>query len=257
MDHGTLSTAFTEALKHWKPQTISFLDLPGELRNQIYNHLVPKTNRRYTEMMDLDLKESRTLPPVALMFTCKEIHREVLPIYFRTIHLRLRFERGEYPQAIDRPIHGLHPAVKPLRYYTTLDPSMVDHLHSMRLEYSIIACDIKITHPKGVQVKLFAYRNWIPSNALAFTSVAIRKKILHSLIDSPTGLLGVRHFLIVEKEIHQLWEWGEWKQQEEEWEFQKFFEAVEYFQINEFVGLPEGFIDSLVHAEKECMDQNA
>lgn len=64
-------------------------------------------------------------------------------------------------------------------------------------------------------------------------------------------------YLITEEEIHQLWEWGEWKQEEEEREFQKFFEAVEYFQDDEFRGLPEGFIESLIQAEKECMDQNA
>jgi hypothetical protein len=257
MDHGTLSATFIDALEHWKPQKISFLDLPGELRNQIYNHLIPNTNQHYTELKDLDLRGSPTLPPVALMFTCKEIHREVLPIYFRTINLRLRFEMGEYPQAIDRPIHGLHPAVTPLRYYAKLDPSMVDHLHSLRLVYSVIDCDIEITDPKGVHVKLFAYRNWLSPRALTFMSVAIKNKIMNSLLDSPTGLLGVRHFLIAEEEIHQLWEWGEWKQQEDEWDFQKFFEAVEYFQIEEFGGLPDGFEDSLVQAEEECMNQNA
>jgi hypothetical protein len=198
MDHGTLSPTFIDALRHWKPQTLSFLDLPGELRNQIYNLLIPKTNQHYTELKDLDLRGSLTLSPVALMFVCKEIHTEVLPKYFRPINLRLKFERGGYPQAIDRPIYGLYPAVKPLRYYKKLDSSMVDHLHSLRLEYSVIDCNIKTTDPKGVHVKLFAYRNWISSNALTLMSVAIRNKILDSLVDSPTGLLGVRHSPAVE-----------------------------------------------------------
>jgi hypothetical protein len=193
MDHETLSATFIDALRHWKPQTISFLDLPGELHNQIYNCLFTNTNQHYTELRDLVLRGSLTLPPVALMFICKEIHREVLATYFRTINLRLKFNRGEYPQAIDRPIHGSHLAVKSLRYHAKLGPSMADHLHSLRLENSVIDCNIQITNPKGVHVKLVAYRNWISFNALTITSVAIRNKILDSLVDSPTGLLGVRH----------------------------------------------------------------
>jgi hypothetical protein len=257
MDHETRSATFNDALRHWKPQTISFLNLPGELRNQIYKCLVTDNNQHYTDLEDLIPRGSRTLPPVALMFACKEIHREVLPIYFRTINLRLRFEMGEYPQAIDRPIHGLRPAVTPLRYYAKLDPSIADHLHSLRLVYSVIDCNIEITDPKGVHIKLFAYRDWISPRVLIFMSVAIKNKIMKSLVDSPTGLLGVRHFLVAEEEIHQLWEWGEWKQEEEERDFQKYFEAVEHYQIEEFGGLPDGFEDSLIQAEKECMDQNA
>jgi hypothetical protein len=255
MDHETLSTTFTDALRYWKPQTISFLDLPGELRNHIYNLVISNTNQHYTELSDLDLNEPLTLPPVALMFTCRSMQREILPIYFRTINLRLKCPRGRHPPSIDNHVPGLHPAVKQLRYYTKLDPTIADHLLSIRLESSIIDCNIKIIDSRAVHVELFASNHWISSNTLSFMSVAIRDKILDSLVDSPTGLLGVRHLSIAHEEIHQIWEWGEWKQQEQEREFQKYDEAEEYFQ--EFCCCCESINFLIEQAEEEGIYQNA
>lgn len=208
--------------------------------------------------MNQDLRASQTLPPVALMFTCKKMHGEVLPLYFRTIHLRPKFRRERRPPAIGEILHGRHPALKPLKYYAKLDPSIADYLYSLRLESTIIYCNIKVTDSRFVHVVLTGYGDWISSKALTFMSVVIRNKILDSLVDSPTGLLGVRHLLTAHREIHQLWEWRKWKQEEEGRIRQKLGEATRYTGESCPCTECESYIDFLIEqAEEEGMYQNA
>jgi hypothetical protein len=75
---------------------MSFLDLPGELRNHIYDLHISEKDGYYSELLDLNPRESVTLPLVALMFTCRKMQMEILPLYFRTINLRLKYNRTRH-----------------------------------------------------------------------------------------------------------------------------------------------------------------
>lgn len=196
---------------------MSFLDLPGEIRNYIYNLLIPDTSKYYTEVVDLDPNLPRTLPVVAFIFTCKEFQRELLPLYLRTINLRLQYKDPPWPaQCLDRNTSKL------MKAYEAMNPIMVDHLHSLRLDSSIVRCVIQVTDSRAVHVELFYEAFWIPSKAL---SIEIRDHIVDSLTNSSTGLLGIGHFAIAFQTLLQIHEWFQWLDEDEEWEMMKLREA--------------------------------
>jgi hypothetical protein len=226
--YGTLSAPFVSALKHWKHQTISFLDFPGEIRNHVYDFLIYEPAEHYTELVDLDHRNQVISPPAALMSTCRELQTEILPLYFRTINLRLKYIARSHPQ-----VNESHPGIKALRLYAGLNPSIVEHLRSLRLETSIVGCNIRVNDSRTVHVELYAHSDLIWSIALTMVSVAIRNKIIDSLVDSPTGLLGVKHFLIAHEEISQIREWHDWKQQKGEWAYEKGREALQCTKCTE------------------------
>ena len=192
---------------------MSFLDLPGELRNHIYNLLIPDTSDYCTEVVDLDPSLPTTLPVVAFVFTCKEIQRELLPLYLRTISLRLGYDDPPWSaQCIDRATFKL------MKTYEAMSPITVDHLHCLVLESSVAHCVIRVTDSRAVHVELSDGKFWFPSKAL---SIEIKDRIVDSLSNSPTGLLGIRHFATAFQTFLQIHQWLEWIFEEEEWEFQK------------------------------------
>lgn len=220
MDYGILAPFFVSALKYWKPQNISFFDLPGELRNHIYNILISDPSEYYTEVVDLNPRVSGLLPVMALIFTCREIQRELLPLYFRAINLRLCYKDPPWPAGcVEMHVSEL------IEAYGEMDPSIVDHLRSLRLESSIVGCNIQITDSRAVHVELVASPSWMPSTALIQMSIEIRDQVVESLANSPTGLLGIRHFTIAFQTILQIDEWYEWIKQEDERERSKTEEA--------------------------------
>lgn len=190
---------------------MSFLDLPGELRNHIYNLLIPDTSKYYTEVVDLDPNLPPALPVVAFIFTCKEIQRELLPLYFRTINLRLDYNDPPWPAqcVVDRSTYDL------MKAYEKMSPTIVDHLHSILLELCGITCVIRVTNSRAVHVELLTVVQWITSTVLTNMSIGIRDQITDSLVNSPTGLLGIRHLTIALQTIVQIDEWFEWIDEEE------------------------------------------
>ncbi|KAH0171755.1 hypothetical protein KCU67_g2027, partial [Aureobasidium melanogenum] len=211
--YGTLSPSFVRALKRWKPQTISFLHLPGEIRNKIYTLLIPNTDGYHTELSDLSGQEVRVLPPVILMLTCRQVQRELAPLYLRTIDLRFSYNDYENLRDFGEPIDSYQ--LRTIMMYEQLDPSIADYLRSIMLSATAVHCDIQVTDSKVVHVQLCTFGGWIKSSALTYMSTAIRNKIIASLANSPTGLLGVRHLLLAVKEVGQgqLQEWSQWRKQ--------------------------------------------
>lgn len=221
--YGTLSTSFVEALNRWKPQTISFLDLPGEIRNHIYNLCIPNTDEYFTELGDLTCWGGVGLPPSKLMFTCKRVQKELAPLYFRTINLRFCYDDYDNLRVFGKHIHSYD--FEAMKIYDELDPSITDYLRSIQLQSTAVGCKIHVTDPKVVQVELCTFGGWIKSSALTHMSIAIRNKIINSLANSPTGLLGVRHLLLAVKEIGLIQEWCKWRRQEFECQVTRYEEA--------------------------------
>ena len=247
-DYGTLSASFVCALRHWKFQNVSFLNLPGEIRNYIYNLLIPDTSEHYTEVVYLDPEMSIILPAVALLFTCRQLQREVLPVYFKTINLRLCYNdvpsRNEAAEFVDKE------SFKTMRIYEGLNPALVDHLCSLYLYSGSIECKVNITGSGKVHVELVTFGTWITSSALTQMSIVVRNKIIHSLVNSPTGLLGFRHLGIAFNAINQMREWWKWKQQEEDLRNEKAEESPWF--AHQDCGCLESYRECLVEeAEQE------
>lgn len=199
---------------------MSFLDLPGELRNHIYNLIIPDTSGFYTEVVDLDPDLSPTLPVVAFSFTCKEVQRELLPLYFRAINLRLEYYDPPWPaRCVERSTFAL------MKAYEAMNPTIVDQLRSLRLESESVECIIQVTTSRAMHVELFTASFWIPPTVLTRLSIEIRAQIVDSLSNSPTGLLGIRHLAIPFQTSLQIDQWYEWAAQEQIREVEKMREA--------------------------------
>ncbi|KAG9658450.1 hypothetical protein KCU64_g4503, partial [Aureobasidium melanogenum] len=103
LDQGTFLSSFVHALKHWKPQSISFLTLPGEIRNQIYRLVMPNLGEQYTELHQLN-------PQASPMRNFSDIPREVRLMVYHLLPLdeEFVFDLKECQQD-DDPIDAEHP----------------------------------------------------------------------------------------------------------------------------------------------------
>jgi hypothetical protein len=81
-DYGQLESSFVCALKHWKPQTVSFLELPPEIRNMIYNLLVNETKDRNPRLLDFEPGSLFAAPSLNMLHTCTQVQQKLLPLYF-------------------------------------------------------------------------------------------------------------------------------------------------------------------------------
>ncbi|KAG9594147.1 hypothetical protein KCU77_g4601, partial [Aureobasidium melanogenum] len=223
LDQRTLLSSFVHALKHWKPQSISFLTLPGEIRNQIYRLIMPNLGEQYTELHHLNPQAPPVLLLVLLMQTCKQVQKEVSASYFRNITLSLRLQNNESLLSDQSALP--HAVSDTLEWYSELDTEITDQFHHINLEMNPLTC--KITNSKRVFVQLCAIGrpHSFTSKILTKISIAIRDNVIRSLATSPTGLLGFRHFAMVETEVRSLLDWHEWKKQESELQSKKSQEA--------------------------------
>lgn len=217
--YGTLSADFVYALQHWKSQRISFLDLPGEIRNQIYRLVIYPWKDKYVELPKLHPRASHVPSPLSLMHTCRQVQREVTALYFPNITLSLRLDNDE-TLLLDKSALSL-PISETLAWYKQIDPAITHQFHTMSLELGSLTCRMLVTNSKIVCVQLSAFgrrpfsdTDYWTSPILTEVSLAIRDNIIRSLATSPTGLLGFRHFAMAEEEVRSLLDWHAWMKQE-------------------------------------------
>lgn len=128
-DFGQLKSSFVCALEHWKPQTVSLLELPPEIRNMIYNMLVNETKYREPRLLDLGPGGFLSAPSLMMLHTCNQVQQELLPLYFSIItpHFACR-PRTVYAHARSlicynlRLSHGWTERDRMLRITSTLYP---------------------------------------------------------------------------------------------------------------------------------------
>ncbi|THY45340.1 hypothetical protein D6C98_07873 [Aureobasidium pullulans] len=171
-DYGQLKSTFVCALEHWKPQTISFLELPPEIRNMIYNLLV---------------------------------QQELLPLYFSIItpHLRMSSRDGLRTRTFDYAFQA-----EVVVWLDRKGPDAVDYFHAIFLRsfgLPYVDCSIKIHKPMVVEARVRSCKMYEGCEGLeASTNQTLAEKITESLKLSNTGLLGLRHFELAEEVIDQL-----------------------------------------------------
>lgn len=95
-----LTREHQEALRTWKPQNITFFDLPAELRNRVYL-LVFRRGIEYPVIFSQgkDWAMGKRLPKateptelvLALTRTCKKVQEELLPFYLANAHFRILY----------------------------------------------------------------------------------------------------------------------------------------------------------------------
>lgn len=238
---------------------MSFLDLPGEIRNQIYHLVISPWMDQYVELHQLHSRGPKALLPILLMQTCRQLQKEVTSLFFRNITLSLRIHDKK---SLLRHESRLFPSLSStMCWYSCLDSAIADQFHSLSIEVDSLFCKMLVTHSKSVFVHIstFVPRRYyctpwfFTSGILTKVSIAIRNSIIRSLATSPTGLLGYQHLATAEGELKSLLEWHEWKTQQFRWQLKKDSEAL--WHINKHptnCSAPKCYVCYLItQAEKE------
>jgi len=204
-DYGQLMLSFVRALKHWKPQTVSFLELPPEIRNMIYNMLVNETKDREPRLLDLGPGSYFSAPSLTMLHTCTQVQQELLPLYFSIItpHFRMPSLDSLRTRMFTHPFQS-----KVVAWLDKKGPDAADYFHAISLrsfEPPYLGCSVKICESMVVEAEISA--SWIyrrHEGHEASASHTLAAKITDSLKLSNTGLLGLRHFELAEEAIDQL-----------------------------------------------------
>jgi len=204
-DFGQLKSSFVYALKYWKPQTVSFLELPPEIRNMIYNLLVNETKDRNPRLLDFKPGSFSAAPSLNMLHTCTQVQQELLPLYFSIVtpHFSISSRDGFRTRTFT---HSFHAEV--VAWLDKQGPDAVDYfraifLRSFGLPY--VDCSIKIHKPMVVEARVWSCKMYEGCEGLeASTNQTLAEKITESLKLSNTGLLGLRHFELAEEVIDQL-----------------------------------------------------
>ncbi|THW85440.1 hypothetical protein D6D17_09193 [Aureobasidium pullulans] len=204
-DYGQLKSTFVCALEHWKAQTVSFLELPPEIRNMIYNLLVNGTKDRNPRLLDLEPEDSFAAPSLIMIHTCTQVQQELLPLYFSIItpHFRmpsldsLRTRTFAYAFQADA-----------VAWLDKKGPDAVDHFRAISLRsfgHPCLDCSVEIHESMVVEAKIWSYQMCEGHKShIASACHTLAEKITDSLKLSNTGLLGLRHFELAEEAIEQL-----------------------------------------------------
>ncbi|KAG9592965.1 hypothetical protein KCU77_g7105, partial [Aureobasidium melanogenum] len=231
LDQGTFLSSFAHALEHWKPQSISFLSFPGEIRNQIYRLIMPNLGKQYTELHQLNPQASPVLLPVLLMQVCKQVQKEVSALYFRNITLSLRLQNNE-SLLLDQSALP-HALSDTLEWYSKLDTKITDQFHHINLEMNPLTCKILVTNSKRVFVQLCAIGrpHSFTSKILTKISIVIRDNVICSLATSPTEKEGLPRLIpaVSFENPGQTRQRLLWKRDKEIWSWRKAIEADEEF----------------------------
>lgn len=204
-DYGQLKSTFVCALEHWKPQTISFLELSPEIRNMIYNLLVNETKDRKPRLLDFKPGSFSAAPSLNMLHTCTQVQQELLPLYFSIVtpHFSIPSRDGFRTRTFT---HSFQTEV--VAWLDKQGPDAVDYFHAIFLRSSglpYVDCSIKIHKPMVVEARVRSCKMYEGCEGLeASTNQTLAEKITESLKLSNTGLLGLRHFELAEEVIDQL-----------------------------------------------------
>jgi len=204
-DYGQLKSTFVCALEHWKPQTISFLELPPEIRNMIYNLLVNETKDRKPRLHDFKPGSFSAAPSLNMLHTCTQVQQELLPLYFSIVtpHFSTPSRDGFRTRTFTHSFQ-----TKVVAWLDKQGPDAVDYFHAIFLRsYGLpfVDCSIKIHKPMVVEARVRSCKMYEGREGHeASINHTLAEKITESLKLFNTGLLGLRHFELAEEAIDQL-----------------------------------------------------
>lgn len=186
-DFGQLKSSFVCALEHWKPQTVSLLELPPEIRNMIYNMLVNETKYREPRLLDLGPGGFLSAPSLMMLHTCNQVQQELLPLYFSIItpHFRMPSPDSLRTRTLT---HLLQSEV--VAWLDRKGPDAADYFHAISLrsfDRPYIDCSVKVLRSMVVETKFYTNRRFEGHETSASHTLA--EKITDSFKLSSTGVL--------------------------------------------------------------------
>lgn len=203
-DYGQLESSFVSALKRWKPQTVSYLELPPEIRNMIYSMLVNETKDREPGLLDLVPGGYFSAPSLMMLHTCTQVQQELLPLYFSIITPHLRMSSRD---SLRTRTFAYAFQAEVVAWLDKQGPDAVDYFHAISLSFGLpyFECSVKIHKPMVVEARVWSCKMYEGRKGHeASASHTLAAKITESFKLSNKGLLGLRHFELAEEAIDQL-----------------------------------------------------
>ncbi|THY88117.1 hypothetical protein D6C93_07331 [Aureobasidium pullulans] len=186
---------FFEALQSWEKQTVSFLDLPPEIRNRIYS---------FASEITIDPNDTGDLfsrphslfgwSRGGLMHSCAQVRREFMPVFVSSLDPVLNLMHCEYQTGLENAV-----------WMERTAPALIAHtrvvlvLVVMNLINDQIVRGTRLAH---LSVKV------LEGGRVAVSKVGgkrlakeIQKKVAESVQHGSTGLMGYREFRIIKELI--------------------------------------------------------
>jgi hypothetical protein len=190
-----LHRRFFEALQSWEKQTVSFLDLPPEIRNRIYS---------FASEITIDPNDTGDLfshphslfgwSRGGLIHSCAQVRREFMPVFVSSLDPVLNLMHGG-----DQT--GLEDAV----WMERTAPALVAHTRFVLVKFLMDLINDRIGHGTCLA---HMHVEVLEGGRVAVSKVGgkrlakeIRKKVAESIQHGSTGLMGYREFKIINELI--------------------------------------------------------
>lgn len=193
---GKLTPTFLAALKTWKPQVISFLQLPPEIRNHIYA-LVLGFKGSEIALSHLGKWRSGDPPSLALMHTCTQMQQELGPLCISSLTVQMdTWRRTEI--VVERRL-------RTLSWMKKVGPDVSAHISTLRVRFwdkVHFMFTIKVIEPRIVEVTSESCpRSDIPIREEI--EAAMNTELSRRLEENSTGYLGVAEMMIIRDIIRE------------------------------------------------------
>jgi hypothetical protein len=138
-------TSITKSAPSCKASTISFLDLPVEIRYKIYHELYRGRTKWPVNLGLLSPAWTSPQPPAALMNTCSTIASELMPLYFNNCMFILDTTTSDFLRK------------EALKWLKRVGDSNTVHFRRLRVIHNVVGnsnCEIDITITEEKEVKV-------------------------------------------------------------------------------------------------------
>jgi hypothetical protein len=209
-----LLPAFIRSLQTWKAQSISFLNLPPEVRNRIFQLASEDRHPYHGDRIRLGEFYPWMSPcweRGALMHSCKQVRNEFMPLYITSSSflLHLGYDEGQT-------------GFETVAWLKEACPALTSHVRQLQVNFGVSWSDesrtafvpsnvklaasvidiaglhIEVSHGGHLRISL-AYDTKVDERALH----DIEEKVGQSLKDGSTGLMGFVEFMIMYEVLQQ------------------------------------------------------
>jgi hypothetical protein len=207
-------TSNTKSAPSCKASTISFLDLPAEIRYKIYHELYRGRTKWPVNLGLLSPAWTSPQPPAALMNTCSTIASELMPLYFNNCMFILDTTTSDFLRK------------EALEWLKRVGGSNTAHFRRLRVIHNAMGnsnCEIDITITEEKEVKAEQRKGGVESFSHMHATLMqykahcikigeemvkdIEKKLAKCIKTNGTGGLGVAEFEVILGIIDHHMEW--------------------------------------------------
>ncbi|CAD0056633.1 unnamed protein product [Aureobasidium pullulans] len=186
-----LHRKFFEALQSWEKQTVSFLDLPPEIRNRIYS---------FASEITIDPNDTGDLfshphslfgwSRGGLMHSCAQVRREFMPVFVSSLDPVLNLMHWEYQTGLENAVWMERTAPALIAHTRVVLVLAVMNLVNDQVSRGIRLVKMHVEVLEGVRVAISTIRD-------KRLTKEIEEKVAESIRHNSTGLMGYEEFKLI------------------------------------------------------------